>query len=119
MVRLSSQLPDKNMPGESDDNQTDTVPTNLPVLLRQRVAADPDKHFLFSEADGRRFTYAEFERAVNRTAALLAAHGIHKGDVVGLLMPNRDRKSTRLNSSHTVISYAVFCLKKKKYNHCT
>src|SRR5476649_1331137 len=26
-----------------------------------------------------------------------------------------DRKSTRLNSSHTVISYAVFCLKKKKY----
>src|SRR5260221_8172804 len=26
---------------------------------------------------------------------------------------SRDRKSTRLNSSHTVISYAVFCLKKK------
>src|SRR5438132_7107906 len=30
--------------------------------------------------------------------------------------PYRDRKSTRLNSSHTVISYAVFCLKKKKEN---
>src|SRR5438132_5068872 len=29
---------------------------------------------------------------------------------------HRDRKSTRLNSSHTVISYAVFCLKKKKKN---
>src|SRR5438034_4721765 len=29
----------------------------------------------------------------------------------------RDRKSTRLNSSHTVISYAVFCLKKKKNTH--
>src|SRR5947207_7406711 len=28
--------------------------------------------------------------------------------------PPQDRKSTRLNSSHTVISYAVFCLKKKK-----
>src|SRR3712207_7207614 len=28
-----------------------------------------------------------------------------------------DRKSTRLNSSHANISYAVFCLKKKKYNH--
>src|SRR5947207_8416519 len=28
--------------------------------------------------------------------------------------PGADRKSTRLNSSHTVISYAVFCLKKKK-----
>src|SRR5260221_7133844 len=29
---------------------------------------------------------------------------------------SEDRKSTRLNSSHTVISYAVFCLKKKKKN---
>src|SRR5258708_26246080 len=29
--------------------------------------------------------------------------------------PRRDRKSTRLNSSHQIISYAVFCLKKKKY----
>src|SRR5260221_1340060 len=29
--------------------------------------------------------------------------------------PLVDRKSTRLNSSHTVISYAVFCLKKKKH----
>src|SRR3712207_7592878 len=28
-----------------------------------------------------------------------------------------DRKSTRLNSSHANISYAVFCLKKKKYKH--
>src|SRR5258708_8616938 len=28
----------------------------------------------------------------------------------------RDRKSTRLNSSHQIISYAVFCLKKKKYH---
>src|SRR5438132_4839846 len=31
----------------------------------------------------------------------------------------RDRKSTRLNSSHTVISYAVFCLKKKKKKNST
>src|SRR5947207_10025013 len=38
-----------------------------------------------------------------KVAAIAAA----KPDVV-------DRKSTRLNSSHTVISYAVFCLKKKK-----
>src|SRR5258708_23168058 len=29
----------------------------------------------------------------------------------------RDRKSTRLNSSHQIISYAVFCLKKKKDRH--
>src|SRR2546426_1206552 len=38
------------------------------------------------------------------------------------LASSRDRKSTRLNSSHLVISYAVFCLKKKKrqrnHSHC-
>jgi len=61
---------------------------NLPGLLRQRVAGAPDKHFLFSEADDRRFTYREFAGAVDRTAALLAAHGVVKGDVVSLLMPN-------------------------------
>src|SRR5687768_3471751 len=32
----------------------------------------------------------------------------------GVEEPERDRKSTRLNSSHGYISYAVFCLKKKK-----
>src|SRR5258708_19785684 len=31
--------------------------------------------------------------------------------------PVADRKSTRLNSSHQIISYAVFCLKKKKIKH--
>src|SRR3712207_8945033 len=31
-------------------------------------------------------------------------------------LPGEDRKSTRLNSSHANISYAVFCLKKKKNN---
>src|SRR3989454_1363548 len=33
-----------------------------------------------------------------------------------LVLLGQDRKSTRLNSSHLVISYAVFCLKKKKNN---
>src|SRR5436190_6754610 len=35
-----------------------------------------------------------------------------RGELLGMVGA-RDRKSTRLNSSHTVISYAVFCLKKK------
>src|SRR3712207_7736681 len=35
---------------------------------------------------------------------------------LGRLVPE-DRKSTRLNSSHANISYAVFCLKKKNYTH--
>src|SRR3712207_9159329 len=46
---------------------------------------------------------------------------LHPGILIGLLavtglyfILHRDRKSTRLNSSHANISYAVFCLKKKK-----
>src|SRR5439155_22181466 len=34
------------------------------------------------------------------------------------MAPELDRKSTRLNSSHVAISYAVFCLKKKKIHTC-
>src|SRR2546426_5514394 len=41
--------------------------------------------------------------------------GLRKAEVYPILTALvRDRKSTRLNSSHLVISYAVFCLKKKK-----
>src|SRR5437899_9762736 len=39
-------------------------------------------------------------------------------DPLGARARRRDRKSTRLNSSHLGISYAVFCLKKKKKSHC-
>jgi long-chain acyl-CoA synthetase len=63
-------------------------PQSIPELLAQRVAATPDKVFLFSEADKRKFTYREFEAAVERTAGMLAAKGIRKGDVVSLLLPN-------------------------------
>src|SRR2546422_5087956 len=45
-----------------------------------------------------------------------ASRVLHACDRKGLrfVIPDRDRKSTRLNSSHGYISYAVFCLKKKK-----
>src|SRR5690606_39966973 len=39
------------------------------------------------------------------------------GDSTITVVCGRDRKSTRLNSSHVKISYAVFCLKKKKTTH--
>src|SRR2546429_5257990 len=40
-----------------------------------------------------------------------------RGELAKLLHHARDRKSTRLNSSHGYISYAVFCLKKKPREH--
>ncbi|MET0622261.1 MAG: long-chain-fatty-acid--CoA ligase [Pyrinomonadaceae bacterium] len=61
---------------------------NLRELLERRAAASPEKVFLFSEADGRSFTYREFDAAVNRTANMLDAFGVKKGDVVSLLLPN-------------------------------
>lgn len=61
---------------------------NLREFLEARAAASPEKVFLFSERDGRRFTYAQFDAAVNRAANMLHAHSIAKGDVVSLLMPN-------------------------------
>ena len=65
-----------------------TTIKNLPDLLHQRVTTNPEKDFLFSETDGRRYSYSQFEEAVARAAQLLAEHGINKGDVVSLLMPN-------------------------------
>ncbi|PYS44286.1 MAG: long-chain fatty acid--CoA ligase [Acidobacteria bacterium] len=63
-------------------------PRNISELLGQRTLAHPNEPFLISEADGRQFTYAEFATAVDRTAAMLSSHGISRGDVVTLLMPN-------------------------------
>src|SRR5438034_8468505 len=53
--------------------------------------------------------------ASTRTRFAHSARGDEGGQRVGVgNSVHVDRKSTRLNSSHTVISYAVFCLKKKK-----
>src|SRR5688572_31069657 len=46
----------------------------------------------------------------------LPASQVNQADVASE-WTNEDRKSTRLNSSHSQISYAVFCLKKKKKKH--
>ncbi len=61
---------------------------NVRGLLEKRTSATPEKTFLFSEADGREWTYEEFDRTVNRTSNMLLSRGITKGDVVSLLLPN-------------------------------
>src|SRR2546426_1188349 len=57
-------------------------------------------------------------RSVHRAAPAPGIEGRDRASREGAARPggcgDRDRKSTRLNSSHLVISYAVFCLKKKK-----
>src|SRR5690606_40367030 len=54
---------------------------------------------------------------VGQTLEVLEQAGIQieaSHDLMHYRVPGRDRKSTRLNSSHVKISYAVFCLKKKR-----
>src|SRR5258708_29318412 len=86
------------------------------------------------------FPYTTLFRSEPIVAAVVPAAGEHVGGLFGivaiavkhrlradaqladaavgqreaLLVDDLDRKSTRLNSSHQIISYAVFCLKKKK-----
>ncbi len=57
-------------------------------LLENRAKERTDKIFLFSEADGRSWTYAEFDKVVNCVANMFTENGIKKGEVVSLLMPN-------------------------------
>src|SRR3712207_8476500 len=47
-------------------------------------------------------------------SVVTAAQVDDRPDAAGADRPSQDRKSTRLNSSHANISYAVFCLKKQK-----
>src|SRR5947209_6757048 len=57
-------------------------------LLEEQVERYQDKPLLFVESDERVFTYREFDREVNRLAALLAALGARKGDRVSLYLTN-------------------------------
>src|SRR2546427_5297283 len=63
------------------------------------------------------FPYTTLFRSCAAPVWVLALHRSYRGvTALGQQLPAnlKDRKSTRLNSSHSQISYAVFCLKKKK-----
>src|SRR5437879_11548759 len=60
------------------------------------------------------FPYTTLFRSTWKPCDLEHVESGAKRKSVRRLEPERDRKSTRLNSSHRCISYAVFCLKKKK-----
>src|SRR5690349_23239883 len=61
------------------------------------------------------FRSVELELQAGEYVAVMGESGIDKSTLLNLIAGlDRDRKSTRLNSSHVEISYAVFCLKKKK-----
>src|SRR5437868_13283320 len=75
------------------------------TLFRSRAAGDAPRAKDLRRVDADRRASTRRKRAAPRGSAA-AARG-----------SGRDRKSTRLNSSHVSISYAVFCLKKKTKFH--
>src|SRR5689334_24590528 len=68
------------------------------------------------------FPYTTLFRSGHQHLLLGSTHGVGQGrggragGAIAVRRSGIDRKSTRLNSSHSSISYAVFCLKKKKKN---
>src|SRR5438309_5260922 len=62
------------------------------------------------------FPYTTLFRSPARLLRPSIAHSVSSFDLTYVSRRREDRKSTRLNSSHSSISYAVFCLKKKKNN---
>src|SRR5207244_12206297 len=93
--------------------------SGLPSIYRIHELPDPKRvmefeeiaaHFGFSLGVGaipvKKFGYADKRRDGKKVRREVVLPGEVK-------ISSRDRKSTRLNSSHQIISYAVFCLKKK------
>ena len=72
------------------------------------------------------YMFGQYKRITNRWEGVLTGKGMEYGgsqmrpEATGygaVYFMEKDRKSTRLNSSHDQISYAVFCLKKKTNTH--
>src|SRR5205814_9826293 len=96
---------------------------SIPALTRPRYPRPTPPiraHFFFSCSDDPRDLHSFPTRRSSDLTAADGAHNpvdnLHQVTVVAKLDVAllEDRKSTRLNSSHLGISYAVFCLKKKK-----
>src|SRR2546430_350106 len=118
----------RNLYEHLDGQPISIILTDSAGVVLSRMTADRD---LERELDGVQlapgFSYAEEQVGTNGIGTALEGgqpahvfgHEHYAEDLevfgcAGVLMAEQDRKSTRLNSSHSQISYAVFCLKKKK-----
>src|SRR3954462_4665661 len=103
-------------------SQASCAPPNPPVLavLRQASRADrPFLHFFFfflmirGPPRSPPFPYTTLFRSGDDVPQRLIEEGTRRrAEQATRAVGRQDRKSTRLNSSHTIISYAVFCFKK-------
>src|SRR5207244_12253579 len=87
----------------------DALPISPPIQARSEL--QPVTHCQLRKRRGRVMNRNRYSLGLFAVAVLIAC-GL--SPCVGFGSSRPDRKSTRLNSSHQIISYAVFCLKKKK-----
>src|SRR2546430_13348808 len=84
----------------------------LPISVVGEPAEDVGE--LREVADWRRDANRSFHRVADERGRG-RSHAFDRANAGRRLLDEKDRKSTRLNSSHSQISYAVFCLKKKNH----
>src|SRR5690348_6514731 len=102
---------------ESTDGTAEFVQSTFP---RARVVASRNGGFGYANNRGWEAADARYALFLNPDTEILEGtfrelvDALDARPAVGLAGVRQDRKSTRLNSSHPSISYAVFCLKKKK-----
>src|SRR5207302_10385694 len=107
---------------ESGEPRIDRVPVDVGLSV-QRIAQEAQAYAESLElrleldvAEDGPFVWSGDERHLDRIVLNLISNACkfsRPGGAVKVAVGSEDRKSTRLNSSHVKISYAVFCLKKK------
>src|SRR2546422_6344649 len=89
--------------------ETSVAPLTADQVVRRMVERNEQRAQSLESYRGTRTYNLEYHGLASKSATLVVAMTYRRPDEKKL-----DRKSTRLNSSHGYISYAVFCLKKKK-----
>src|SRR5437879_2415088 len=102
------------------DSATDRMLLPIEVLSADRTAVSRTVALQSGDADSVRSLWFRIHGVRYANQASVQVNRSEwiplNNNTVTIAEPGRDRKSTRLNSSHRCISYAVFCLKKKKNN---
>src|SRR5437667_12163847 len=106
-----ARVPDKRVTFviDSNPNYTNVCITDCQFCAFYRKPGDPEAWTLTVDE-----VLAKIEFAASKGATTVLLQGGHNPALPLQYYLDLDRKSTRLNSSHITISYAVFCLKKKK-----
>src|SRR5690606_39989288 len=99
----------------SSETHTSSLHDALPILVVTQAAVRVSEVLVQpgDEAATELMTVTATTKSVTVPVEALDIGSIKRKQRVTVVLPDRDRKSTRLNSSHVKISYAVFCLKKK------